>query len=105
MPLLPSADLTEEEAVQIAEDYVPTVDQADDTKPPPATYRDWTAEDTRIVVFTTASHRYSKDRPAASRADARAQCELAFGRILEANYLSERFFFRVSRQSAKQGAL
>ena len=93
----PEPEVTQEEAIEIAEDHVPTLDQADDNAPPPVTYKDWVPEQTRVVVYTTAPHKYPKDRTAVSRAQALAECKLLFGRVLEANYLPERFFFRVRR--------
>jgi hypothetical protein len=82
---------------ELEEDVIPTIDDAAAEQPPPVTYRDWKPEDTRVVVYTTDPATYPKDRPATTRANARAQAELTFGRVLEANYVGERCFFRVMR--------
>lgn len=87
----------EAEAVELAEDYVPSIEDAALTSPPPATYRDWLPEETRVLVYTTDPATYPKDRPATTRASAKAECELCFGKVLEANYVGERCFFRVRR--------
>lgn len=93
--------LTEQEAVaaavELAEDYVPTIDAVEASAPPPVTYRDWLPQDTRVVVYTTDPARFPKDRPAVNRAQAKAQCELVFGRVLESNYVGDRCFFRVRK--------
>ena len=91
--LVSDVDL-EAEAVELAEDYVPTID----VPVPQATYRDWLPEETRVVVYTTDPTTYPKDRPATTRASAKAECELCFGKVLEANYVGERCFFRVRRE-------
>jgi hypothetical protein len=98
--------LTEDEAVEVAEQYeeyrtVPTVDD----EAPAASYPDWRPEETRVVTYTTAPHKFPKDRRAVTRAQATAECELVFGRVLEATYMPERFFFRVRRQPAVQKVL
>lgn len=89
-------DLTEVDAVEIAEDYVPTIDQADTDKPPVASYRDWRPEDTRVVTYS------NEPRPGEKYADtlsqARAMAELAYGRILETNAVPGRWCFRVKKQ-------
>jgi hypothetical protein len=97
----PAQDLTEAEAVIIAEDYVPTVDQADEDKPPPATYRDWVPEQTRVITYTNDLERYPRDRYAPTIAKAKAECELAFGPIKETNAVPGRWFFRVAREVRK----
>ena len=75
---------------EFATDFVPTVDQAE----PVATYRDWNMEDTRVVTYSIRNDVY-KGRPADSREQALADCRLVFGRVLEANYMPGRAFFRV----------
>ena len=75
---------------EFATDFVPTVDQEE----PVATYRDWKLEDTRVVTYSIRNDVY-KGRPADSREQALADCRLVFGRVLEANYMPGRAFFRV----------
>lgn len=95
-----SPDLTEAEAVEIAEEYedrIPTIDDVDLDKPPPATYRDWRREDTRVVTYTTRPDKWPKDLVCSNRLAAKAHCIVTHGRPVEENYLPERFFFRVRR--------
>lgn len=75
---------------ELAEDFVPHVDQP----APVATYRDWKMEDTCVVTYSIRNDVY-KGRPADSREEALADCRLVFGRVLEANYMPGRAFFRV----------
>jgi len=79
--------------VELAVDLVPTVDQ----ETPVATYLDWTPEGTVIKVYAVNSS--YPGIQADSRSQAKAHCELVFGRILEANYVPGRAFFRVARKS------
>lgn len=95
----PDIDLDEDEApiAEANEDRVPNLDLADADAPPPATYRDWRLEDTRVVTFTNTPEKYPRDTYAESISKARAQCELVHGRILETNAVPGRWFFRVRR--------
>ena len=71
---------------------VPTMDQ----DKPVAAYLDWRKEDTRIVTYAIGNHIYPGEF-AESRDQARALCEAKHGRILEANYMLGRAFFRVRK--------
>lgn len=73
-----------------APDHVPTLDQ----DAPVATYQDWTDEDTRIVTCRIGNDIYPGERYE-TRDEARAATELKYGRILVANYVQGRAFFRV----------
>lgn len=75
---------------QLAEDHVPTVDQA----APVSTYRDWDKADTRVVTYAVNNTVY-RGKYAESREHALADCQAIHGRVLEANYMPGRAFFRV----------
>jgi hypothetical protein len=90
--------ITEEEAIKVAEDFIPTIDQADSDVPPTASYRDWRPEDTKVVTYTNAPELYPRDRFAPTLAVARGDCGVTFGRILEVNAVPGRWFFRVMKQ-------
>jgi hypothetical protein len=79
-----------------AANRVPTIDDPDDA-PPPADYRDWRAEDTRVVTYTNDPDIFTRDRPAWTMEEARTKCQAEFGRILEVNSVPGRWFFRVFR--------
>lgn len=72
---------------------LPTVDQ----DIPVATYEDWTPEQTRIVNYRIANNYYPGEY-AETRDKAYAMATVKYGRILEANYVPGRAFFRVFRQ-------
>lgn len=74
-------------------DHIPTLDN----DVPVATYTDWDPKDTRIIVCAIATSAYPGERYE-TRDRARAATELKYGRILEANYVPGRAFFRVYRQ-------
>lgn len=75
---------------ELAVDHVPTADQTD----PVATYTDWRTEDTRVVTCTIGEAPYRGER-FDTREAARHAIEARHGRILEANYVPGRAFFRV----------
>lgn len=75
---------------ELAVDAVPSADQAT----PLATYSNWVAEDTRVITCTIGEAPYRGER-FDSREAARAAIERRHGRILEANYVPGRAFFRV----------
>lgn len=83
--------------VVLAKDQVPTVDQ----EVPLASYQDWKRSDTEVVTYTIGNNIY-KGIYAHSREEAKAHCELTRGRILEANYVPGRAFFRVQRKVKTQ---
>jgi hypothetical protein len=78
---------------QSAVDYVPTLDQ----EVPVASHPDWRREDTRVISCRIANDIYTKDERFESRAEAHAAITARHGRILEANYVPGRAFFRVRR--------
>lgn len=75
---------------ELAADHVPTVDQ----ETPFASYRDWKSEDTRVVSCRIANDTYP-GRRYNSREEAISDIKRSYGRILEANYVPGRAFFRV----------
>lgn len=74
-------------------DLVPDVHQDE----PVATYPDWRRADTRVITCAINNDVFPGERYE-SREEARAAVELKYGRILEANYLPGRAFFRVRRK-------
>ncbi len=74
-------------------DLVPTADQ----DIPVATYSDWTPAGTRIVTCRIANDQYPGER-FESRGEAYRAVEGQHGRILEANYVPGRAFFRVRKR-------
>lgn len=74
-------------------DVVPTLD----SKEPAASYKDWDPAATRIIACRIANDLYLRDERFESRDEARAAIQLRHGRILEANYVPGRAFFRVFR--------
>lgn len=77
---------------ELAADHVPTVDQ----ESPFASYRDWKTEDTRVVSCRIANDTYP-GRRYDTREEALRDTQRAHGRILEANYVPGRAFFRVRK--------
>jgi hypothetical protein len=77
---------------EVSEDRVPTAADA----APEATYVDWRKEDTEVVTYRVGNDVYPGIY-AESRDGARAHCEATRGRILEANYVRGRAFFRVAK--------
>lgn len=73
-------------------DEIPNLDQEE----PRATYRDWLPEATKIVVCCIGNHSYPGER-FNTRDDARREVRRRYGRILEANYVKGRAFFRVTK--------
>lgn len=73
-------------------DVVPTVD----AEAPVATYPDWKREDTIIVTYAIGNT-YYKGKFAETREAALADAQLVHGRVLEANYVQGRAFFRVQK--------
>jgi hypothetical protein len=75
---------------EVSTDHVPTLDQ----ESPGASSSDWKREDTRVIVCRIANDLYPgvryESRDEAQRAVARDH-----GRILEANYVPGRAFYRV----------
>lgn len=94
-------DISEDEALAIAEpneDHVPTLDQVDSEAPPAASYRDWDPKDTRVIKYSNDPEDLGRGfRIEPTLAQARAACQLQFGRILETNAVPGRWFFRVKR--------
>jgi hypothetical protein len=93
----------------MTDDITPTIDDLEDLSPndaPEVSYRDWTHDQTCMVTYTTEREKFPKDRLAVGLADARAQCQALFGRILEEVVLPagapERFFFRVYRRNYRK---
>ena len=76
-------------------DRVPTIDDPPDA-PPPATYKFWNDEDTRVVTYAINTDKY-RGIPALTADEARAHCELTHGEILETQQVPDRLFFRVYR--------
>lgn len=94
-----STDLPEPQLIDdvpetvMSEDLVPTVDTE---RPALATYKDWQDEDTKIVMYRIGNN-YYPGKHAESRDAARADCQLLHGRILAANFVHGRAFFRVKK--------
>lgn len=76
----------------MAVDVVPTVDSHEPGVN--ASYPDWDRNATVVKTYAIGNT-YYKGIPAESREDAKAHCELHYGRVLEANYVQGRAFFRV----------
>jgi hypothetical protein len=85
-------DLTVVLGVEDFEDEAPTQPGA-----PPAEYRDWRPEDTKVVAYTNNAAMYPKDRPCVSGEAARREVQAIHGRILETNTVPHRWFFRVNK--------
>lgn len=77
---------------ELQADHVPTVDQ----ETPFASYKDWRAEDTRVITVRIANDMYPGVRYE-SREEALTAVRRAHGRILEANYVPGRAFLRVPK--------
>jgi hypothetical protein len=67
-----------------------------DQEVPVATHRDWDPAKTRIVTCRIANDLY-RDERFETRGEAVAAITRRHGRILEANYVPGRAFFRVKR--------
>lgn len=78
---------------ETTQDYVPSLDQ----EVPVATHRDWRPEETRVISCRISNDLYMKDERFESREEARRAIARRHGRILEANYVPGRAFFRVFR--------
>ena len=78
---------------ETAQDHVPTMDQ----EAPVASHPDWVRSQTRVISCRIANDLYPKDERFETRADALAAITKRHGRILEANYVPGRAFFRVKR--------
>lgn len=78
---------------EIVQDRVPSLDQADEGEPA-ATYPDYNKRNTRVVCCRIANDAYPGER-FESRDDAHSAITKRFGKILEANYVPGRAFFRV----------
>lgn len=79
-----------------AQDHVPTMDQ----ETPVASHPDWTRENTRVISCRIANDLYTKDERFETRAEAYAAITKRHGKIVEANYVPGRAFFRVRRKVA-----
>ena len=77
---------------QVTPDHIPTADQ----QVPVATYVDWLPKDTQVVVCRIANDLYPGKRYE-SRDAALVDVRRVYGRILEANYVPGRAFFRVRK--------
>lgn len=77
---------------EVAPNLTPTVDAA----VPLATYPDWDPRATRVIACRIGNDIYPGPRYE-SRDAARAAIEAQYGRVLEANYVPGRAFFRVRR--------
>jgi hypothetical protein len=77
----------------ISEQVVPTINHENAAKVP-VTYQDWRKEDTKVITYAIGNAVY-KGIQVESREEAVKHCELHRGRILEANYVQGRAFFRV----------
>lgn len=77
---------------ELAVDHIPTVDQAE----PVASYSDWNKADTRLIVCRISNDVYPGER-FESREEAVRVIGARHGRILEANYVPGRAFFRVKK--------
>lgn len=78
-------------------DHVPTMDQ----EVPVASHPDWTAASTRVISCRIANDLYTKDERFESRSEAYAVITKRHGKIVEANYVPGRAFFRVRRTVTK----
>jgi hypothetical protein len=74
-------------------DHVPTLDQ----EVPVASHPDWTRENTRVISCRIANDLYPKDERFESRGEALAAITKRHGKVVEANYVPGRAFFRVRR--------
>lgn len=86
----------EENDVRLTPNFVPTMEQ----EVPVATYIDWKKEDTHVVTFQIGSAGITQRNTVghcATRSQADAECAKRFGRILEANYVPGRAFYRVMK--------
>lgn len=92
VPELDLLQIDDEPVTELAPDLVPTLDQ----NVPVGTYKDWKAEDTKVVCYSIGNTLYP-GKYAESRDAARADCQLIHGRIFEANYVQGRAFFRVAK--------
>ena len=72
---------------------MPTLDQ----ERPEATYKDWNSTNTVIKVYRIDTDVYPGTW-AKTRESAAADCRAKHGRILEANFVPSRAFFRVWRR-------
>lgn len=90
-PLEP--EINDDPLPELAIDLVPSADQT----APVATYKDWDPASTRIVTYAIGNSIYTGTY-AETRDEARAHCELVHGRVLEANYVRGRAFFRVAKK-------
>ncbi len=79
-------------ASELSHDHVPQMDQ----EVPVASHRDWLKSQTRVVTCRIANDLY-KDERFETRDEAIAAITKRHGRILEANYVPGRAFFRVKR--------
>lgn len=79
---------------ELAVDCVPEADQPD----PVATYKDWDAADTRVITCAIGEGSPYPGERFETRDEARHVIAVRHGRILEANYVPGRAFFRVLRQ-------
>ena len=77
---------------EVAVDRVPSVND----EVPVGTYIDWNLADTRVIVCRISNDVYP-GRRFDSRADAVEAITREHGRILEANYVPGRAFFRVKK--------
>jgi hypothetical protein len=78
-----------------AVDVVPTMDQ----EHPVATHCDWLRSETRVITCRIANDLYMKDERFETRPEAYAAITKRHGKIVEANYVPGRAFFRVRRSS------
>lgn len=94
LPNLPMAAVDDLEVLdgptETALDLVPTGDQTE----PVATYCDWNIYNTRVVCCAIGNSLYSGDRYE-TRDEAYKATAAKYGRIVEANYVPGRAFFRV----------
>lgn len=77
---------------ELAPDIVPRLDD----EAPEGSYRDWDPAKTRIVQYRVGNDYYPGEY-APTRDAALASAKQKYGRILEANYVRGRAFFRVSK--------
>ena len=77
----------------LAEDFVPTLDAAE----PVATYQTWRREDTRVISCRIGNDLYLKDERFETREEALRTITKRHGKVVEANYVPGRAFFRVFR--------
>ncbi len=85
-------ELLDGPAEHAADDAIPTLDQAE----PSASYKDWNPQDTRIITCRIANDVYPGERFSSRDAALKAITE-RHGRVIEANYVPGRAFFRVKR--------